>query len=109
MWDITPHNTAAHPACDSGTVSEVYLEIWWRPPTGRLLPHSVAKRLPTRPSKRQRSLAILNGESRDEMENLSNNILAARKIDVFYFHFSSSPRTLEEVQIQSPPWNISMQ
>lgn len=43
------------------------------------------------------------------MENLSNNTLAVWKIDVFYFHFSPSTRTLEEVQIQSHPWDISMQ
>lgn len=40
-----------------------------------LLPHSVAKRPPTRPSKAPglaSYLGILNGDSRDEMENLNN-------------------------------------
>jgi hypothetical protein len=35
------------------------------------------------------------------MENLSNNTLAVGKIDSLYFHFSPSPRTLEEAQIHS--------
>jgi len=43
------------------------------------------------------------------MENLSNNTLAVGKIDSLYFHFSPSPRTLEEVQIHPHPWDISMQ
>lgn len=57
----------------------------------------------------QRWLAILNRDLRDEMRSLSNSTQAVREIDDFYFHFSPSPGTLEEVQILSHPWDMSMQ